>query len=283
MEYGFLFINGIVKLINNNYQLFFFLVSFISMSLIYVTIKRFSNYYLFSILIYITNFYFIRDMNQIRAALAYSIVFYSLKYVNENNIYKYFLYILIATSIHFSALIALPVYFFKKIYLSKNVVIFILFFSIIISKVKILKRLLDINILQIIPFYERFHIYLQYNLTDRGLHPKTLKIIFICFIFVLLRDKMSEKYKLYNVFLNMLLFSVIIASLFHESPVFSVRLPQVFYTVEILVIPYLISLIKQKRTTMFISYLTKTSYAFYGFLYLMSLYEYGLKYSCVLF
>lgn len=61
-------------------------------------------------------------MNQFRQMLAVAIVLYSFKYIDKS-FFKYCVWILIAASIHKSAIIMLPIYFIVKLKLSKRTLI----------------------------------------------------------------------------------------------------------------------------------------------------------------
>ena len=53
--------------------------------------------------------------DQVRQAVAISIIIYAIKYIKENNFLKYLLFIVLASATHYSAILLLPFYFVNKI------------------------------------------------------------------------------------------------------------------------------------------------------------------------
>ena len=53
--------------------------------------------------------------DQVRQAVAISIIIYAIKYIKENNFLKYALFVFLAATAHYSALLLLPFYFVNKV------------------------------------------------------------------------------------------------------------------------------------------------------------------------
>lgn len=123
-EIGFVFLNKIIYLLTEDYKVMFFITSAIIFLFIYKGIIDNSKNILISIiLIFITQFYF-SSMNLLRQAIAMSIIFYSFKYLKNNNKIKYVFTCLFATLFHNSALfmIALVFLYNKKITRKKQII-----------------------------------------------------------------------------------------------------------------------------------------------------------------
>jgi hypothetical protein len=71
-------------------------------------------------------------MSGLRQGLAIQIVFYAIRFVETRNFRKYLVYILLATSIHWTAIILLPLYFLFNKQISQKLTIFIFLTCLII-------------------------------------------------------------------------------------------------------------------------------------------------------
>lgn len=65
--------------------------------------------------------------------LAVAIVLYAITFIEERNLKKYFMYILLATSIHTTAITMLPLYFFFNLRISKFLGVVLIILSFVIS------------------------------------------------------------------------------------------------------------------------------------------------------
>ena len=112
IEPGFVIINHIVKYIFNDVQYVFIVSSFITLLFIYMAIwglkeKINTGMALFTYLLLFHNISF----NAVRQFIAISIIIYSFKYISKRDLSKYILFVLIASSFHYSAIMMLPLYF----------------------------------------------------------------------------------------------------------------------------------------------------------------------------
>lgn len=80
----------------------------------------------FSILIFVVSGDFFNSQNQLRQAIAMSIFLFAMKYIKRRDWKKYFLWIIVATLIHTSALVYIPVYFIyrMKVDITKMAIIY---------------------------------------------------------------------------------------------------------------------------------------------------------------
>jgi transmembrane protein EpsG len=104
----------ILKNFTNDPQLMIFITAFITNVLIIGVFYKYSRMIELSIFVYITSGFFITSMNGIRQCLAAAIVFAATKFLFDGNWKRYFLVVLIATSIHETAIILIPIYFIVR-------------------------------------------------------------------------------------------------------------------------------------------------------------------------
>ena len=76
--------------------------------------KKYSPYFLICVLYYFVHLYVLKEMIQIRAGLASAICLYSVRYLAEQRYKKFLWILLIAVSIHMSAVIWIGVWIFSK-------------------------------------------------------------------------------------------------------------------------------------------------------------------------
>ncbi|CRK81672.1 EpsG family protein [Neobacillus massiliamazoniensis] len=113
-DIGFGILQMILKNFTNDPQLMIFITAFITNVLIIGVFYKYSRMIELSIFVYITSGFFITSMNGIRQCLAAAIVFAATKFLFDGNWKRYFLVVLIATSIHETALILIPIYFIVR-------------------------------------------------------------------------------------------------------------------------------------------------------------------------
>lgn len=144
-EIGFSMLEKLCAQLNFSVTIFFIIVAILSFLFLSSGFKNLTIFPTSALLYYYSRFYINRDMNQIRAALAASIILFSLQYlVHKKDLFKFFGLILLATLIHkaaFVALILYPVTYFVDDYMwnlnrKKKVLIYItiLIISFLLSK-----------------------------------------------------------------------------------------------------------------------------------------------------
>ena len=118
-ELGFYWLSVLIKSFDSSYIFYFFIIAAISLAVIYKGLYRYCCYPLLGMAIYIARFFSGRNLIQIRAGLAYAIIFLGIKYITERDWKKYFLLVFIAYQFHHSVLIAVPLYFVTFIKIKK--------------------------------------------------------------------------------------------------------------------------------------------------------------------
>lgn len=118
-EYGWYLLSWICKNIFSSYRLLIFIVSFFTVYYLSKAIKRSSTNWCLSLYYYISFYFFFQSLNISRQLLAASILLYAFTFIKEKKITKYLLLTLLATSIHTSALVVIPLYFIRKMVIPK--------------------------------------------------------------------------------------------------------------------------------------------------------------------
>lgn len=103
----------LIKLSHNLgfYQLYFIITSFITVFFINRATSKMSEDYLLSMILFLTiPFFFLMSMNFIRQYTAVAVIMYAVSFLKENKSSRFFCLFVFAFLLHFSSIIALPIY-----------------------------------------------------------------------------------------------------------------------------------------------------------------------------
>lgn len=110
-ERGFSLIIYIIGIINKEPQFIIFVMSMLTIGIIVYSLRKYSKHFGLSIYLYITTMMYYSSFNGIRQWLASALIFFAFKYLTRREWKKYLLFIIVASTIHISALIMIPIYF----------------------------------------------------------------------------------------------------------------------------------------------------------------------------
>lgn len=131
-EYGFTLFCKILSTINNNPQFLLIISSLLVNYCMAKFIYKNSKSVVFSTMIYIfLNFYF-NNMNIMRQAIAMSIILLGYEYLKEKKYFIYSLYVAIASSFHFTAIISLVFILIREYKFNKRFLYVVLLIAIIL-------------------------------------------------------------------------------------------------------------------------------------------------------
>ena len=242
-EFGFYYLSVLLKSISNNTNFYFLIISLISMIPLLKSLSNLCLYPILGFIVYFARaFFMLRNMAQIRAALAIAIVMYALKFLIEKKPMKYTLWVLLAMTFHYSMIIALLFRFIYKINISFKKAIILIFLSFCMSFYagKIIQLFVGLFSLN---YY--FIEYLKWG--NLGLfNPVIFYQIFLCLIYFYFEKYLSSIQKGYYVIRNAYLLSTLILILTASMGVIGGRLATLFATCEIFIIPALVYKIRPK-------------------------------------
>lgn len=213
-------------------QLIFILTSLISILLLYNILKN--TKYENTMILYYLCFFYLNSLTAQRYMLAYLLVCYGYKYIEEKKLKQYLIIILIAFFIHKLALLGIVFYFFN-IKLSRKMQVIYFFLMILAGNlmIKIIKKL---------------GIYANYFSEENSTGKKMIIIfIFLGVIFLILEKKMSKKNKNVITLINVYLFTLGLNIIFLNFSSAGIRLGQLGYLYTIYLIPSFIDIFKNKN------------------------------------
>ena len=132
-EKGYYLLCVIAKTIFNNPQIYLFFIGALSMAFLFPSLDKYTPMPFLGLSIYIARFMLGRDMNQMRAGLAISVIMFATMYAVKRKYIKYILFIITAYFIHTSALIALPILLLDRLNIKKKHIIIGLVLAFIIA------------------------------------------------------------------------------------------------------------------------------------------------------
>lgn len=126
-EIGYVFVQKIFSTIINNFDYFKLFIGIITFTSYYKFITKYSKSSFLSIFLFITLGFYEFQFSGIRQSIALAIGLWTFHYSIEQDFKKFLITLLIATSIHLSAIILLPIYFLYKFrYTLYNAIFYIL-------------------------------------------------------------------------------------------------------------------------------------------------------------
>lgn len=250
----FIELSRLIKTFSSSSIIYLTTLSLLTMGILYKVLKNGCVYPIIGLCVYISRFYISRNLMQIRAALALVFVLYAIKYVYDRNFRSFIFVIIMATLCHFSAIIALPLYWMnRKLFKTKHIIIIIAACLIIIgvSSMYISQVIAQINA---ILGFNNTYVGGDENYSS-GLGLLNPMIYYQILLLILLSAKYQSlsKNKYYYILLNGYLYSTTIFILFSPFLVLSGRLSTVLASLEVFIIPALISSNNSQRTK-YISY-----------------------------
>lgn len=245
-ELLFIMYGSFIKLFTSDIRIYFLLYSLISHWLLFKVLNRYNDEKIcLGYLVYYSRFFFLRDLNQMRSALAILLAIYFIKYIVEKKIYKYFLGIIIASTIHSSTIIGIPFYFIRYFLgMTRKKIISLLFFSLI---------LLKLNIFSIISKFLIFNFkpsklaYVDGEFVGKGNIAMIIFHILLLLIFFKYENILEEKIRDYKLIRMFYLGSTLILIFFYDFNVLAGRLSTIYSTLEIIIIPSLVYIFKQEK------------------------------------
>lgn len=159
-------------------QFYFIITSLIINYFIFKTLLKYSaNFFISAIIYFVVPIFYLYSFSVIRQFVAIALVFYAVAYVFERKPFYFILFIAIASLFHVSALVALPIYFFRSKRFS-NVILLSMLIGVILAPT-FLKEVIG----QHLPYYSH---YLE---SEAGHGWMMMYLLLIFFAFIIVRNK----------------------------------------------------------------------------------------------
>lgn len=144
IEPGFNFLAWLNNFIFKTPFTLFFFIALVSIIIKTNFIKKYTPYIFIAFFYYYSFIFHNSEMGQISNSLAIAILLLSIKYIRKRNFKKFLLIVLIATSIHYSAIVFMMAYLVNYIKLNKKTLLILFIISLIIGMFNLNSFLLNI-------------------------------------------------------------------------------------------------------------------------------------------
>lgn len=120
-DLGYRIVNYVVSRFTNNINIFLFVIEFLIIGIVYVAFyQRRKEFPIWLCMLCYFFLFYNRFLNLLRQGLAVSIVIYSYKYLEKDDLKKYFIGVIIASFFHPTAIFAATLYLIKLLLKSKS-------------------------------------------------------------------------------------------------------------------------------------------------------------------
>lgn len=121
LEPGWIFITYVVKMISDDFHLFKFVISLLTLGFFCLGVLKYKKCgYMWPLFVYYSMYAYLNSYNGMRQFLALSIVFFAYTFLLTEQKKRFIVTVLIATTIHYSAIYSIVVLFHERLKLSKN-------------------------------------------------------------------------------------------------------------------------------------------------------------------
>ncbi|EOR94024.1 capsular polysaccharide biosynthesis protein [Arcticibacter svalbardensis MN12-7] len=211
--------------------------------------EKLTPFVFYSVALWFSHFFLVLEMNQIRVGVAIGLLLLSIPSIVKRNHYQYVGLVFLAFLFHYSAIIFLPVYI-----LNTNKVPVIYFYVI---PAAYLLHFLGIGLIEVVgklpipqlqgkmesyrSLYEMGS-YVKINVYN----PVILLRVGLIYIFLFNWRYLASKNENFVVMIQILVISIVSMLLLASLPAFGLRISDLFGSVEIILLPLLFNLIKEK-------------------------------------
>lgn len=270
-EVTFSILNALANKLGSISWLFFFYASISVFSKLYV-IKKMSKHYWASIAVYLSYFFVLHDLIQIRAGAASGLLLLALFYYTQNKRLKCFFMICIASLFHVSAIIGLVILFFSFIPYNKKMWILFLFTSFVVAGFTAVIIPDSLYFLDFLSYYLHYadEAYINEHGTANLFSVQQLLRYFFYYLIMYRSNYVFEAETNLALFKTFFIATVLFCFL-SFIPAAAFRLSDLLYPVEILILPNLLVRLKTKVDTSAQEELTITFSKSYLFLLLLNM------------
>lgn len=251
-EKGFLFafIVAILKSFELSSQSLFILFCFLSIFLNAIYIRKFTDFYYLAFLFYISHGLVFKEWSGLRMGLSSAMLLPMIYYLNQGKKIKFFLLALSATLIQYISVLSLSLIFLNKSF-SRKILLLGLIFALVSYKIGISQFIVDFFLSKnLLPTYVSSYFLIDNPyIYDVGLtHIKLIQqLILVVLLIVFFGNNRINFNKFYNLLFNAYYLGTCLMIVFSNYALLAFRINGFFYSVEPILITFLILLFKQKK------------------------------------
>ncbi|MDD4873773.1 MAG: EpsG family protein [Dehalococcoidales bacterium] len=253
MEYLFVFFNSILKCFSDNPLIMFFSFAFITVSLNLYAYKKYSPYFILSVVFFYSGYYFGGTMIAIRMGIAMAIILFGLSYLADKRRIVFFITIFVACLFHISSISVLFGYLLYQLKPSKKTLFFSLLLFFILGFFAPFANWLFSYFMKfsgISVLVDNGLSYLgneKFGYVSGVLRPTMLKQLAICLLAMRYRDFLSKQLKYFDVLFVFYCASTMWRFIFNDLALFSSRCGALLGVGEPVIIASLLLLFKPNQ------------------------------------
>lgn len=250
---AFVIISSIIKYSLHDKAIYLFVTfAVLGVALKAVAIKRMSSFWLLSVLLYYSHYYLLHEMTQIRVGVACGFFLLSIPSITDKKPLRYLLYIAVAASFHYSALLFMPLYFLNSTKLNKKLYLLVLLLPMLFMLIKLSIHPVFTLLGQDNPLTQRYYIYTYLLSQSAAKHINMFNVIIlfnlvlgVLFIFKWSAISLCNKYAV--IIIKIHVYSIALFYLFYDLGAFAFRFMEILNVVQMISIPFVIHMFKEKR------------------------------------
>lgn len=264
MEPGYVLINSVIRVFTDSYIVLFFVISSLSVGIAAYNYKRYSKYVFLTFLLFFVHTYLYRDMNQIRSAVAAAICLFLIAQIHKKEHMKIWLTLFFASVFHVASLSVAVAYILSFIKVTRKRVLIAYILSFLMGAIGISQIALSV-----VPgggfFASKLHSYTangSYANAVSFFDVTNVKNSFVLIFILIFWERLEKKVPYFATLVLFYLLAVGIRLAFWDLGVIAARISTFFAMVEVILIPYFVTIFRQKIlvTTVIILYAFITLY-----------------------
>lgn len=240
LEIGFYWISELLKKLHVGFYAYLLLFALFSIGLKVLVIRKMTKLVWLSILVYVSNFFILHDLIQMRAAIASGFLLWALYYRQHRDLPRFLTVSVMAFLFHYSAIIILPLWFLSVDKSRKWVYIGLIFFSYFIVRYISLINL----IIPYLPIQGVQNLWLSYEIMQ-GNEINIYNVVHLCEVLIcvylfLFSERIYAKNKYALLLMKTYAIGLSTFVLLSDLPVAAFRVSELYRIVEIVLFPMLV-------------------------------------------
>lgn len=235
VEPSFYIICSVVHYILNNPIGIFIIYALLGVLLKFLAIRQLTDLVLLSVLVYVSHYFVLHEMTQMRVGVASGMLLLCIKPMYERNLKRFLLFASIAVFFHVSALFIVLVWFLNPLKINY-------FLYVLLIPVSYIMYLAGMNLIYVIPIpyiQEKMNIYQQITETQEINLFNSIHLLkcLLLYYFLYFADRLKEYNKYTIILIKLYAISLSSFILFSALPALSFRISEFVGVVEIILIP----------------------------------------------
>lgn len=254
VEPTFILIVHLVDRLFSNSLFLFIIYAFIGVFLKFYAINVLTRFRLLSVLIYFSSFYLLHEMTQIRVGIAAGLLLLCVKPIKEKKLGKFIILAALAFLFHYSAIIIFPLFFLTGDKLSTKLYMTLIPASYLIYYTNInllrLAELINIPLIQV-----KISSYISAASLDNEINIFNylhLSRCLLAYLFLYKWDFLIKNNEYVVILIKIYCIAIFVFIAFAFVPGVSSRASELLMVVEIVLIPMLLTIFRQKRIALLV-------------------------------